>query len=113
MDLSRISRKWATVTLEATLADGDPATLSGVDFALLPYKGTPDDDTTWRAAASFAAGPPTEDGTPTWVATVLLAGPDAGLVAALTAPAGVSDLWGRVVDDQEVDVVMVDRVRVQ
>lgn len=113
MDLTRISRKWGKVTLTATDADGEPITVTGADFAVLPYKATPSGSTTWTPANTFAAGEPDEEGVPTWVAEVLLAGPDASSTGALVAPAGASDLWARVVDTQEVDPVMVGHIRVQ
>src|SRR4051812_3625231 len=106
--LSRISRKWAEVTVTATRANGMPADLAGMDFAVLPYNGTPNAGTAWVAADSFAPGEPLEDGTPTWLAQAFLAGPDA--TAPLVAPLGESDLWARVVDAQEVDVKMVARL---
>lgn len=113
MDLTRISRKWGKVTLTATDADGEPITLTGVTFAVLPYKATPSGSTAWVAANTFAAGEPDQEGVPTWVADVLLAGPNASATGALVVPVGVSDLWARVVDTQEVEAVMVGRIHVQ
>lgn len=101
MDLNRIDRKYAKVTVTATLANGDPATLTGVDVALLAPRSTPTAATTWTAA-TYAAG----------VATVLLAGPDADPAGALVVPATGADLWIRVVDSPEVDATRVQRITV-
>ena len=38
MDLSRIDRIYAKITVTAKLDDGSPATLTGVDVALLPVR---------------------------------------------------------------------------
>lgn len=101
MDLNRIDRKYAKVTVTAALANGDPATLTGVDVALLAPRSTPTAATTWTAA-TYAAG----------VATVLLAGPDADPAGALVVPATGADLWIRVVDSPEVDATRVQRIAV-
>jgi hypothetical protein len=102
VNLGRIERQYARITVTATLADGAPADLAGVDVALLPPRSKPTADTTWTAA-DWADGN----------ATVLLAGPDAAAVAgALTVPAGGADLWVRVTDTPEVDTAVVDRINV-
>lgn len=92
MDLTRISRKYAKVTVTATDATGAPITVAGVDVALLPPRGKPTAATAWTAA-TYADG----------VATVLLAGPDASPADALVVPADGANLWVRVVDTPEVD----------
>ena len=99
--LSRIDRILREYDVTATLPGGGPATLTGVDVALLPPRATPDGDTTWTAA-DYAAG----------VATVLLAGPDADDTDALVVPSGGADLWIRVTDSPEVDAERVERLTV-
>lgn len=101
MELSRIDRLYASIDVTGTLADGSPATITGVDVALLAPRATPVAATVWTAA-TYA------DGT----ARVLLAGPDANPVGALAVPAGGGDLWIRVTDTPEVDATKVERVTV-
>lgn len=101
MDLTRISRKYARLPLVATLADGSPATIAGVDVALTPVDGRVDAATAWTPAAP-------RDGVP----HVLLAGPDADATGALPVPEDGADLWGRVTDHPEVDVVRLDTIRI-
>jgi hypothetical protein len=100
--LTRISRMYRTYDVEATLSNGDPAELAGVDIALLVPGSTPKVDTTWSAAA-YVNG----------VATVLLAGPDADDTDALVVPAGGADLWIKVTDTPEIDAEKIERISVQ
>lgn len=102
MQLNRIDRKYAKVTVTATDADGDPTPLTAVDVALLPVGSTPKAATAWTAS-TYADG----------VATVLLAGPDADPTNALPVPAAGADLWIRVVDIPEVDAAKVGRIAVR
>lgn len=102
LTLSRIDRLYRDYTVTAELRDGQPATLTGVDVALLPPRRTPDATTVWTAADYL-------DG----VFTVLLAGPDATTEGALTVPAGGADLWARVTDNPEVDAERIERISVQ
>lgn len=102
LTLSRIDRIYRTYDVTATLAGGGPATLTGVDVAVLLPRTTPTASTTWTAA-TYAAG----------VATVLLAGPDADPTGALVIPAAGADLWIRVVDTPEVDAEYVERIGVR
>lgn len=99
MDLTRISRKYVHVTLDAKLANGTPATLAGVDIALLPVHEYPTSTTTWTPSA-YADGQ----------AVVLLAGPDADPVGALVVPANGADLWARITDSPEVDAARIERI---
>lgn len=99
--LSRIDRLYREYDVTATLAGGGPATLTGVDVALLPPRTTPTGATTWTPA-TYASG----------VATVLLAGPDADTTGALVVPEGGADVWIRVVDTPEVDAEKVERISV-
>lgn len=101
LTLSRVDRLYRDYTVTATLRDGSPATLAGVDVALLTPRGTPDADTSWTAA-DYTDG----------IAVVLLAGPDAAGNGALVVPADGADLWLRVTDSPEVQAVRVDRVTV-
>jgi hypothetical protein len=99
--LSRIDRKYRDYTVTATLKNGAPATLTGVDVALLAPRSRPTAATVWTAA-TYAAG----------VATVLLAGPDASPTSAVVVPSGGADLWIRVTDSPEVDAEPVERITV-
>ncbi|MGZ4621436.1 MAG: hypothetical protein ACXVGF_04895 [Blastococcus sp.] len=101
MELSRIDRVYAHVTVTAKLADGTAATLTGVDCALLPVRTSPTSTTTWTPA-SYSGG----------VATVLIAGPDADPTGALAVPTAGGDLWIRSVDNPEVTTAHVDRITV-
>jgi hypothetical protein len=98
MEFTRISRKYVHIPVTATLADGNPAPLAGVDVTLLPVNHRPDADTAWTAA-DYADG----------VGTVLIAGPDADPDGALPLAAD-ADLWIRVTDTPEVDAVKVTRM---
>jgi len=101
VEISRIDRQYVEFDTTATYGDGTPATLTGVDVALLPPRRTPAADTTWTAA-TYAA--------PT--ATVLVAGPDADGTGALVVPAGGADLWVRATDTPEVTATRVTRISV-
>lgn len=101
-EISRIDRVYRTYQVAATDENGDPAALSGVDFALVPPDtGSPAAATTWTAGT----GGGTE-----W--RVLLAGPDASPTSALVVPAWGGSLWLRVTDSPEVLAVKVDEVTV-
>lgn len=99
--LSRIDRQYRDYTVTATKKDGTPATLTGVDVAILPPRSRPTLSTTWTAA-TYAAG----------VATVLLAGPDADPSAAVVVPTGGGDLYIRVTDTPEIEAERVERITV-
>ena len=101
LTLSRIDRLFRDYTVNAELRDGTPATLSGVDVALLPPRATPTASTVWTAADYL-------NGT----FTVLLAGPDAAAEGALTVPSGGADLWARVIDNPEIDAERIERISV-
>ena len=101
MELTRISRKYGHIPITATLHDGNPATITGVDVALLPSGATPDGDTAWTAT-DYTNGE----------AVVLLAGPDADPAGALVATA-TGDLWARITDSPEVDAANVGRIRIR
>lgn len=101
LTLSRIDRLYRDYDVTATLRNGNPATLTGVDIALLTPRATPTATTTWTAA-TYSAG----------VATVLLAGPDADPTGAVVVPTAGADLWVRVADTPEVDAERVERITV-
>jgi hypothetical protein len=101
VELSRIARLYVEVDVAATLPDGTPTTVSGVDLALLPPRTTPTAATTWTPAA-YSAG----------VATLLVAGPDADPTDALPVPATGADLWARVIDVPEVLAARIDRITI-
>lgn len=101
MQLSRISRKYGHVTVDAKLYDGSVATVTGVSVALLPVGAVPTGDTVWTTA-TYTNGE----------AVVLIAGPDADPTGAIVAPS-TRDLWARVTDSPEVDAVKVGRVDVR
>lgn len=101
MDLSRIDVLYAHIDVTAVLYDNTPATLTGVDVALLAPRTTPDADTVWTASV-YTTG----------TAVILLAGPEAVEPAALTVPIGGVDLWIRVTDTPEIDAARVARITV-
>lgn len=96
--LSRIDRVYRHYDVTATLADGTPATLAGVDVALLAVHGKPTAATGWTPTAYT-------DGT----ATVLLAGPDADPTGAVPVQRK-ADLWIRVTDTPEVVATFVETI---
>lgn len=99
--MSRVDRVYRVYDITATLPDGSPVTLTGVDVALLTPRSTPTAATTWTAA-TYVNG----------VATVLLAGPAADTTGALAVPTGGADLWIRVTDNPEVTATRVERITV-
>lgn len=102
MELNRTDCQYVDIEVSATLRDGAPAPLTGVDVAMLAKRRTPDTTTVWTAATY-------NDG----VATVLLAGPQAAAVPdSLVVPDGGGDLWIRVIDAPEVDSAHVARISV-
>jgi hypothetical protein len=101
VELTRIERMYVDIQVTATLAGGGPATIAGVDVALVQPRTTPTSTTTW-APASYTTG----------TATVLLAGPDAAGSGALVVPADGADLWIRVSDTPEIDTARVGRVSI-
>jgi hypothetical protein len=101
VELTRIERQYVDIDVDATLPDGTPATLTGVDVALLPPRTSPAAGTTWTAA-TYALG----------VASVLLAGPDAAGSGALVVPATGADLWIRVTDAPEIDAAKITRIAI-
>lgn len=101
MELSGIDRIYRDYDVTATLKNGQPAALTGVQAALLPPRTRPTAATVWVATV-YAAG----------VATVLLAGPYADPANALIVSLGGADLWLKVTDNPEVDAEYVERIYV-
>jgi hypothetical protein len=102
VELNSIDRQYVDITVTATLRDGSPAVLNGVDMTLLPPNRRPTAATVWTPASY--------DGI---TATVLLAGPEADPVeGALVVPVGGADLWIRVTDTPEVDAAKIERVAI-
>lgn len=103
MKLSQIGLKYVDVTVAATLANGTPATLAGVDLTVVPPGSSPDQHTVWTASSYNST---------TKVATILVAGPNYATPPAgsLVAPVTGGDLWARVTDTPEVDAALVDRI---
>jgi hypothetical protein len=101
VQLPRIGRKYAHLTVAVTLYDGAPATVAGVDVALLARYAAPTGATVWTAATPADGG-----------YTVLLAGPDAPGGGALVVPAGGGDLWARITDGPEIDAARIGPVHV-
>jgi hypothetical protein len=99
MRISRLTRKEVDVLVSATLKAGGPATITGVDVALMEPKIVPNAGTVWLAA-DYESG----------VATVLLAGPDADDTNAIVVPEEGGDLWIRVAFGSEVEVARVERI---
>lgn len=100
--LTPVHRLFRDYDVTATLPDGSPADLGGVDAALLPPRVTPTAATVW-APTDYVVDP-----APAW--RVLLAGPDADPTGALVVPPGGADLWLRVVDGIEVDAALIERI---
>jgi hypothetical protein len=101
MNLSPIDRRYVHFPVTATLADGSPVTLTGVDVALLPFRTPPSAATTWTAA-SYSSG----------TATVLLTGPAADPTGGVELPAGGAVLWARVTDNPEIQAVPVGSISI-
>lgn len=101
MQLSRVDKVYAHITVTASLADGSPTTLTGVDVAVLAPQATPSASTAWTAS-TFAAG----------VAVVLIAGPDADPTGAMVIPAVGADLWVRAIDAPETTTALAGRITV-
>lgn len=103
MNLARVACKYADILIDATLASGAPATLTGVDLALVPPGDSPNQGTVWTAGSYNPA---------TGVASILVAGPEfpSPPVGSLQVPAVGANLWARVTDVPEIDAAMVDRI---
>lgn len=101
LTIGRTERLYRDYTVTATLKNGNPATPTGVDIALLPPRTAPAVSTTWTAT-TYSSG----------VATVLLAGPDAAGSGALVVPADGADVWLRVTDNPEIDTALIERIAV-
>jgi hypothetical protein len=101
VNLSPIDRRYVHFPVSATLADGTPVTLAGVDVTVLPFRSTPSAATSWTAA-SYSSGQ----------ATVLVTGPAADPTGALPLPAGGGELWARITDNPEVQAVPVGFISV-
>lgn len=101
INLSRIACKYADIALYATLPDGAPATIFGVDIAVVRAGDSPDETTSWLSA-QYANG----------VATVMLAGSDftnpPPTAVVVSEPGG--DLWARIVDVPETDAALICRI---
>jgi hypothetical protein len=104
--LPKVAAKFADITVTALLANGNTATITGVDVAIVPPGTKPDATTVWVAA--------------NWVtplAQVLLIGPLCTPTSPppykLTVPAIGGDLWGRVTDNPEVDAALVDHIELE
>ena len=98
--LARIDRLYRTYDLTATLVGGGPATITGVDVALLPPRSAPTASTVWFPSAYNATN---------GSFTVLLAGPDADSTGAIVVT-GSADIWMRVSDNPEVDAQKLERI---
>lgn len=99
LEWTRVTRKNIRVPITARLANGGPTSIGGVEIALLPQRSTPDADTVW-ATATYLDG----------IATVLVAGPDVDPGGGLLLPEGGADIYGRVIDNPEIDVAFVGRI---
>ena len=99
MNLAQSAIKYWDVTVTATLANGSPATLTGVNMAIVPPGASPNHATPWLAA-SYSNG----------VASILVAGPEYQNPPgnALVVPPVGGDLWAQVVDNPETDAKLVD-----
>jgi hypothetical protein len=104
--LPRVAAKFADITVTATLANGNPATITGVSVAIVPPGSLPTASTVW-VAANWASP----------VAQVLLIGPLCSPTSPpayqLTVPSVGGDLWARVIDNPEVDAALVDHIELE
>jgi hypothetical protein len=105
LTLPRIGRKYVHIAVTATRYDRSPATITGVQVALLPPDDPPDADTVWHPAV-FDEGD----------AVLLVEGPDAepspDPIGAVAVPVGELEVWVRIVDHPEIDATAVGRLRV-
>lgn len=104
--LPKTAAIFADITVTALLSNGDPATLTGVDVALVAAGARPGALTTW-VASSYAAG----------VARVLLVGslavPTSPPPYRLSVPDVGGDLWARVTDNPEIVVALVAHIEME
>jgi hypothetical protein len=99
MQWTRITKKPVQFPVTATTPSGAPATITGVDVALLPHREGPDAATAWVTADYDPF-----DG----IASVLVSGPDATTPSGLVLPdRPASDLWARIVDNPNVDAALI------
>lgn len=101
MEITPITRRLVDLPVTGVGRDGTPATIAGVDVALLSDRGAPTAITEWM--------PTTYEG---GVATFLLVGPDADPTGALVVPRRGAHLWLRVVGNPEVDAVRVEKITI-
>ena len=103
MNLPRIGRKYGFVTLEALNHDKTPATVAGIEVAVLHDGLKPDATTVWVAM--------NQDGTEY---SYLFSGPDAPAYGGphIVVPTEGVSVWCRITDDPEIDVVKVGRITV-
>lgn len=100
--LSRIDRIEREYDVTALLPDGTPASVSALDFAVVPYRARVDANTAWQTF-------PVSSGT----VVITFAAPDADdLTNALLAPAGIGELWVREVDGQLTQATRVESIMV-
>jgi hypothetical protein len=102
VNLPQVAIKYWDVTVTATLANGNSATIAGVDMVLVTPGASPDHTTAWTAS-TYANG----------VASILIAGPEypSPPGGALVCGPNGGDLWARVTDNPEVDAKLVDCIR--
>lgn len=100
MDLGRIERKYARITLTAKDDAGAVATVNNVDVALVPERSQPTQYTTWEPYS-------VTDG----MVRLLLAGPEADDTNAVVVAESM-DLWVRVTDNPEVDTALIETIDV-
>lgn len=101
MKISGIDRVYAHLTVTATLFDGTPAAITGIQVAVLRRDVGPTGATVWTSATLVNGR---------W--RVLLAGPYADPTGAIMVPATGGDLWSRVTDNPEVQAMKVEAVEV-
>lgn len=101
MQMTTLSIKIVDVVLTATTRTGLPATVDNAQVALTPSRLLPTASTTWTPVTVTNN-----------VATFTVSGPQAGSSADLVVPTGMHDVWVRIVDDPEIEVIRVGRIRV-
>lgn len=105
---TRITELFIDFPVTPTLANGQPATITGVQCALLPYRSKGPTATTVWVDATWTPGVNGNPGT----ASVLVSGPDAASPGSGGLQMGNSgaDLWARIVDTPETAPAFVVRL---
>lgn len=111
--ISRIDRLPRTYDINARNADGTPATIEAISFALVPPRAGVSNETVWVAVPVVAVDPaPASPSDPTHEAEVVFDGPQVSPLGDLVVPIGGADLHQLAVDGDYRDAEFVERVTV-